>query len=72
MLWKDILSGQWKGPDPVLIWTQGGFVCVFPQDAQSPIWVPERLIKASSIENQEQQEYVEVPPTAVVDDPSPC
>ena len=39
--WKDLLSGQWKGPDPLL--TSGrGFACIFPQDTDSPIWVPER------------------------------
>ena len=41
--WKDLLSGQWKGPDQLL--TSGrGYACVFPQDADSPIWVPDRLI----------------------------
>ena len=39
--WKDLLSGQWKGPDPLL--TSGrGCACIFPQDADSPIWVPDR------------------------------
>ena len=34
--WKDHLSGQWKGPDPLL--TSGrGCACIFPQDADSPI-----------------------------------
>ena len=34
--WKDLLSGQWKGPDPLL--TSGrGCACIFPQDANSPI-----------------------------------
>ena len=42
--WKDLLSGQWKGPDPLL--TSGrGYACIFPQDADSPIWVPDRLIR---------------------------
>ena len=41
--WKDLLSGQWKGPDQLL--TSGrGYACVFPQDADSPIWIPDRLI----------------------------
>ena len=41
--WKDLLIGQWKGPDPLL--TSGrGYACVFPQDADSPIWIPDRLI----------------------------
>ena len=41
--WKDLLSGQWKGPDPLL--TSGrGCACTFPQDADSPIQIPDRLI----------------------------
>ena len=41
--WKDLLSGQWKGPDPLL--TSGrGCACIFPQDADSPVWIPDRLI----------------------------
>ena len=41
--WKDLLSRQWKGPDPLL--TSGrGCACIFPQDADSPIWIPDRLI----------------------------
>ena len=43
-MWKDILTGSWKGPDPVLIWGRAS-VCVFPQDQQQPIWVPERLVR---------------------------
>ena len=39
--WKDLFSGQWEGPDPLL--TSGrGCACIFPQDADSPIWVPDR------------------------------
>ena len=34
--WKDLLSGQWKGPDPLLTGGRGG-TCIFPQDADSPI-----------------------------------
>ena len=35
MKWKDLLSGQWKGPGPLL--TSGrGCACIFPQDADSP------------------------------------
>ena len=42
--WRDFLSGQWKGPDPLL--TSGrGYAYIFPQDADSPIWVPDRLIR---------------------------
>ena len=42
--WKDLLSGQWKGPDPLLTSGQG-YACVFPQDTDSPIWIPDRLIR---------------------------
>ena len=42
--WKDLLSGQWKGPDPLLTSGQK-YACIFPQDAESPIWVPDRLIR---------------------------
>lgn len=42
--WKDVLTNQWKGPDPILIRSRGA-VCVFPQDEDNPFWVPERLIR---------------------------
>ena len=42
--WKDVLSNKWKGPDPILIRSRGA-VCVFPQDGENPIWVPERLTR---------------------------
>ena len=29
--WKDVLTGLWKGPDPILIRSKGA-VCVFPQE----------------------------------------
>ena len=42
--WRDLLSGEWKGPDPLL--TSGRvYACIFPQDSDSPIWVPDRLIR---------------------------
>ena len=41
-MWKDVLDGQWHGPDPVLVWVRGS-VCVFPQDCRQPLWVHERL-----------------------------
>ena len=42
--WRDLLSRQWKGPDPLL--TSGRvYACIFPQDSDSPIWVPDRLIR---------------------------
>ena len=42
--WKDVLSGKWHGPDPVILKFRGAF-CVFPQDKEYPIWVPERLTR---------------------------
>lgn len=42
--WKDVLTGKWKGPDPILIRSRGA-VCVFPQEDENPFWVPERLIR---------------------------
>ena len=44
VLWKDILTGVWNGPDPVLAWARGA-VCVFPQTHQDPICVPEQLVR---------------------------
>lgn len=42
--WKDILSGTWNGPDPVIARSRGA-LCVFPQNRTDPIWVPERLTR---------------------------
>ena len=69
VLWKDILTGQWKGPDPVLIWSRGS-VCVFPQDKEVPIWVPERLVRKAS-ENEDEDRGSRDPPTVVGDSDIP-
>ena len=42
--WKDVLTGLWKGPDPILIRSRGA-VCVFPQEEDNPFWLPERLTR---------------------------
>lgn len=42
--WKDLSTGTWRGPDPVLVWARGS-VCVFPQDNEVPLWVPERCVR---------------------------
>lgn len=42
--WKDVITGLWHGPDPVLAWVRGA-VCVFPTDRQDLLWVPERLTR---------------------------
>jgi hypothetical protein len=44
VIWKDPLTGQWMGPDPVLMWGRG-FLCIFPRDADSPCWISERLVQ---------------------------
>ncbi|XP_066894747.1 igE-binding protein-like [Kogia breviceps] len=44
MMWKDVLSNQWKGPDRVIARSRGS-LCVSPQD-QDPIWVPSRLTRS--------------------------
>lgn len=44
VLWKDLQTGQWKGPDPVIMWGKG-HACIFPEGAFRPIWVPERAIR---------------------------
>ena len=41
--WKDLLPSQWKGPDPLLTGGQG-CACIFLQDADLPIWIPDRVI----------------------------
>ena len=58
VMWKDVLTGCWKGPDPVLVWERGS-VCVFPQDHRQQLWVPERLTRA--IQNKQSYEDVDVP-----------
>lgn len=50
--WKDVLTGLWKGPDPILIRSRGA-VCVFPQDNENPVWVPGRLTRNIKTEDQE-------------------
>jgi transposase InsO family protein len=33
--WKDVLTGKWRGPDPILIRSKGA-ICVFPQEENNP------------------------------------
>lgn len=42
--WKDLASGAWKGPDPILVRVRGS-ACIFPKDAETPVWVPERCVR---------------------------
>ena len=52
--WKNLADGTWCGLNRVLIWGRGA-VCMFPQDADHSIWVPERLVQTvdSSIQRPE-------------------
>ena len=59
--WKDLLSGQWKGPDPLL--TSGrGCACIFPQDADSPIYIRDRLIRHVAVPQTSGSPIALVPP----------
>ena len=59
--WKDVLSGQWKGPDPVLSWARGS-VCVFPQEpGRQPVWVPERLVRTVTSPEEAKEQLSETP-----------
>lgn len=53
--WKDLLTGHWKGPD-VLLTSGRGYACVFPQDAETPLWIPDRLIRHINEPNQKEKE----------------
>ena len=43
VLWRDTLTSQWKGPDPMLIWDHGS-ACIYDQENSEPRWLPERLV----------------------------
>nr|UVF62130.1 MAG: pol protein [Bat faecal associated retrovirus 1] len=56
--WKDPLTGEWHGPDPVLIWGRGS-VCIFPRDGTVPRWLPTRLVRpddtdSTSLESEDE------------------
>jgi hypothetical protein len=40
--WKDVLTGKWRGLDPILIGSREA-ICVFPQEEDNPFWIPEPL-----------------------------
>ncbi|KAL6093677.1 hypothetical protein STEG23_008991 [Scotinomys teguina] len=42
--WKDLAIGIWQQPAPVLARVRGA-VCVFPTDAERPMWLPERCVR---------------------------
>ena len=61
--WKDVLSNSWRGPDPILIRSRGA-VCVFPQDEQNPLWIPERLTRTVL---EQKKDTGHLPPTNASD-----
>ena len=65
VIWKDVFSNEWKGPDPILLRSRGA-VCVFPQDQENPFWVPERLTRTVRGDPQHAdspEDLASVPPT---------
>ena len=72
--WKDVLSNEWKGPDPILLRSRGA-VCVFPQDQESPFWLPERLtrtVKSDPQHTDSPEDLAAVPPAILrMDDRAP-
>lgn len=53
--WKDVLTDLWKGPDPILIRSRGA-VCVFPQEEENPLWIPERLTRRAPSQLQNKKD----------------
>lgn len=66
--WKDVLTNEWKGPDPILIRSRGA-VCVFPQNEENPFWVPERLTR--TVPEQTDQQEQPASPDVANDDQNP-
>jgi hypothetical protein len=54
--WKDPLTNEWKGPDPVLIWGRGS-VCVFSQEEDGARWLPKRLIRQLNTDPESSCKY---------------
>lgn len=44
VLWKDPLTGQWQGPDPMIVWGKGS-TCIYDSKEGGARWLSERLIK---------------------------
>lgn len=44
VLWKDVHTGQWLGPHPVLIWGKG-HACVHNTSNGETRWLPDKLVK---------------------------
>ena len=54
--WRDPLTNEWKGPDPVLIWGRGS-VCVFSQKEDGARWLPERLVRQLDTDPESSSKY---------------
>jgi hypothetical protein len=67
VLWKDVMTGSWQGPSPVLLWGRG-YACVFPEGAESQIWVSSRFVK---MHGTHQPSDAEVPPDGGGEEPRP-
>lgn len=61
--WKDPMTGQWHGQDPVLVWGQG-HIWVFSQEENVAQWLPERLVQ--------QMEQPHAPADSPTDDDVSC
>ena len=61
--WKDPMTGQWHGQDPVLVWGQG-HIWVFSQEENGAQWLPERLVR--------QMEQPHTPADSPTDDDVSC
>jgi hypothetical protein len=61
------MSRAWQGPSPVLLWGRG-HACVFPEDAESPIWVPSWFVKTHGAHQPSDEE---APPDGGGAEPKP-
>ena len=53
-MWKKLMTGTWKGPD-ALISSGRGYAYVFPQDADSPVWIPDWLVRLVAVGGKENE-----------------
>uniref|UniRef100_A0A8C6ADV2 RNA-directed DNA polymerase n=1 Tax=Marmota marmota marmota TaxID=9994 RepID=A0A8C6ADV2_MARMA len=70
--WKDLSTGKWQPPAPLLARVRGA-VCVFPPGTEKPIWIPERCTRPVN-ENSRQNEVPKMadPATVVLTPSSEC
>jgi hypothetical protein len=67
VLWKDVMSGAWQGPSPVLL-SGRDHACIFPEGAESPIWVPSWFAR---MHGTHQPSDAEAPPNRGGEEPKP-